>query len=246
MEAAPMMDSCQEDEDFDLSKADVKCSLVNGIPSIDFSERVNQILNKGMAFTVVIKLLGQNIGYSALYNNVCSLWKSTQPFRLMDVENGYFLEKFQSSGDFQKVLCQGGMVRQVAKLDFNTENGVRGRFARMAVYVNLEKAMTFQVFINGSLQRIEYEYFPTVYFSCGHYGHVKEICTKETTKRIGSGLEFLGEEREYTATRNSNPKGSMSNGYGPWVLVERRGRRSPRTTKAKDGEGIGIAYASRF
>ncbi|MBA0595993.1 hypothetical protein Gorai_012841, partial [Gossypium raimondii] len=116
-----------EDEDFDLSKVDVKRSLVNGIPSIDFSERVNQILNKDMAFTVAIKLLGRNIGYSVLYNNVCSLWKSTQPFRLMDVENGYFLEKFQSSGDFQKVLCQGlwivygqYLIVQPWTIDFNT------------------------------------------------------------------------------------------------------------------------------
>ncbi|MBA0701196.1 hypothetical protein Goari_005644 [Gossypium aridum] len=165
-ERTTITDSCQEDEDFDLSKVDVKCSLVNGIPSIDFSERVNQILIKAMAFTVAIKLLGQNIGYLLLYNKVSSLWKSTQPFQLMDVENGYFLAKFQSSRDFQKIQFMGlpghmynrkilqeigGMVGYVAKLDFNTDNGVRGRFARMAVYVNLEKAMIFQVFINGSL-----------------------------------------------------------------------------------------------
>ncbi|MBA0548983.1 hypothetical protein Golob_020044 [Gossypium lobatum] len=31
----------------------------------------------------------------------------TQPFQLMDVENGYFLAKFQNSEDFEKVLCQG-------------------------------------------------------------------------------------------------------------------------------------------
>ncbi|KAH1056406.1 hypothetical protein J1N35_034471 [Gossypium stocksii] len=60
-----------------------------------------------MACTIVVKLLGRNIEYSAFHNKVCSLWKSTQLFQLMDVENGYFLAKFQNSEDFEKVLCQG-------------------------------------------------------------------------------------------------------------------------------------------
>lgn len=62
-----------EEEDFDLSKSDVVRSIIDGIPSINFSDRVNQILIKDMAHTVVIKLLERNIGYSALYNKVCSL-----------------------------------------------------------------------------------------------------------------------------------------------------------------------------
>ncbi|KAK5802070.1 hypothetical protein PVK06_029651 [Gossypium arboreum] len=53
------------------------------------------------------------------------------------------------------------MVGTVAKLDFNTYNGVRGRFARMTVYVNLGKALTSKVLINGIPQRIEYEHLPT-------------------------------------------------------------------------------------
>ncbi|MBA0763310.1 hypothetical protein Gotri_012776, partial [Gossypium trilobum] len=56
----------------------------------------------------------------------------------------------------------GGMIGRVAKLDFNIDNRVRGRFARMAVYVNLGKALISQVLINGVLQKAEYEYLPTV------------------------------------------------------------------------------------
>ncbi|KAH1122954.1 hypothetical protein J1N35_006114 [Gossypium stocksii] len=37
----------------------------------------------------------------------------------------------------------------------------RGRFARMMVYVNLGKALTSKVLINGIPQRIEYEHLPT-------------------------------------------------------------------------------------
>ncbi|KAK5793166.1 hypothetical protein PVK06_034304 [Gossypium arboreum] len=52
----------------------------------------------------------------------------------------------------KKILWEiRGIIRRVAKLDFNTNNGVRGKFARMAVYVNLGKAFTSQVFVNGVL-----------------------------------------------------------------------------------------------
>ncbi|MFQ6643133.1 hypothetical protein Gotur_017314 [Gossypium turneri] len=72
----------------------------------------------------------------------------------------------------RKILWEiGEMIGRVAKLDFNTNNGVRGKFTRIALYINLEKALISQVLINGALQRIEYEYLPTVCFSYGHYGH---------------------------------------------------------------------------
>lgn len=80
-QASLAIDSLEEG-DFKLSETDVFHSLVSGIPSIDFSNRVNQILIKEMAQSVVIKLLGRSIGYLALYYKVCSLRKlsrSTTP-----------------------------------------------------------------------------------------------------------------------------------------------------------------------
>ncbi|KAK5842580.1 hypothetical protein PVK06_004955 [Gossypium arboreum] len=82
------LDDLHEGGDFELSEDDVVRSMIDGNPSINFSKRVIQILIKGMAHTVVIKLLGRNIEYSALQNEVYSLWKPSQSFRLMDVENG--------------------------------------------------------------------------------------------------------------------------------------------------------------
>lgn len=55
----------------------------------------------------------------------------------------------------RKILWEiRGMIGRVAKLDINTNNGVQGRFARMMVYVNLEKALVSQVLVDGVLQRI--------------------------------------------------------------------------------------------
>ncbi|KAK5811655.1 hypothetical protein PVK06_027009 [Gossypium arboreum] len=49
---------------------------------------------------------GQNFGYVALQNKVYSLWKPSKPFQMMDIENDYFLAKFQNSEDFERVFSQ--------------------------------------------------------------------------------------------------------------------------------------------
>ncbi|MBA0610302.1 hypothetical protein Godav_011168, partial [Gossypium davidsonii] len=113
------------DEDLVLLNGDVTISIVNGIPTIDFSDRIQQILFKGMKATVVLKLLGRSIGYAALQNRISSLWRPMKSFHLMDIENG-----------------------KVVNLDFNTDNRNRGRFARLVVYVNLDKPLVLQVFVN--------------------------------------------------------------------------------------------------
>ncbi|MBA0553664.1 hypothetical protein Golob_012825 [Gossypium lobatum] len=67
----------------------------------------------------------------------------------MDVKNGYFLIKSHSKEDYEMVLTQGpwtvlgflhkrqileeigGLIRKVTKLDFQTDKGLKGKFARM-------------------------------------------------------------------------------------------------------------------
>ncbi|MBA0668616.1 hypothetical protein Goklo_001507 [Gossypium klotzschianum] len=58
-------------------------------------------------------------------------------------------------------------ISRVAKLDMNIDNKVRGQFARMVMYVNLDEPLVSQVLVNGKIQRIEYEFLPTVCFHCG-------------------------------------------------------------------------------
>ncbi|MBA0845519.1 hypothetical protein Goarm_022752 [Gossypium armourianum] len=97
-------------ENFDFLEGDVKKIMVNGIPAIEFSERIQQILFKDMETTVVLKLLGRNISYTALFNRISSLWRPTKPFHLMDIENGFFLAKLQCIKDYNKALSQGSWI----------------------------------------------------------------------------------------------------------------------------------------
>ncbi|KAH1083258.1 hypothetical protein J1N35_023019 [Gossypium stocksii] len=92
---------------FDFMEGDILQSVVNGVPSITFSDRIHQILIQGMDNTVVLKLLGRNIGFSVLQNKLYSMWKPSGPIHMMDIENGYFLVKFQNKMDYDKALTEG-------------------------------------------------------------------------------------------------------------------------------------------
>ncbi|PPS13324.1 hypothetical protein GOBAR_AA07320 [Gossypium barbadense] len=73
-----------EDKDFDIMNGDIQKSIV----------------------TIVVKLLGRNIGYSILHSKIYSIWKPSSQFKLIDIENGYFLAKFQNKLDCEKILFE--------------------------------------------------------------------------------------------------------------------------------------------
>ncbi|MFQ6651500.1 hypothetical protein Gotur_023803 [Gossypium turneri] len=49
-------------------------------------------------------------GYGVLHNRIYSLLEPSQPFRLMDVENGYYLVQFQNRDDYDMALTQGPWI----------------------------------------------------------------------------------------------------------------------------------------
>ncbi|KAH1106533.1 hypothetical protein J1N35_010301 [Gossypium stocksii] len=63
-----------------------------------------------MSTSVVLKMLGQNLGIKTLHNRLYWIWKPSKPFQLMDIENGYFLVKFQSTVDYDMILSQGPWI----------------------------------------------------------------------------------------------------------------------------------------
>ncbi|MBA0780094.1 hypothetical protein Gotri_004234 [Gossypium trilobum] len=85
-----------EEEDFDLDDRNLLRNTVDGMPTLDFSKRLYSLIEKSMSSTIELKLLGKRIGVNTLWSKVCSLWKPTKRFQLMDIENDYFLTKFES------------------------------------------------------------------------------------------------------------------------------------------------------
>ncbi|MBA0876882.1 hypothetical protein Goshw_022427 [Gossypium schwendimanii] len=247
-------------DDLDILDGDIQKSFVNGVPSISFSDRIHKIIIQGMENTVILKLLGRSIGFSVLQNKLYNLWKPLAALHMMDIENGYFLVKFQNKLDCEKALSEGhwiifgqylmvqpwslafdptqaypsvvmawirfpGLpvylynhkiiteigktVGKVVKLDMNTDNRTRGRFARLAVYVDLEKPLVSYILINGQKQNVEYESLSTICFHCGRFGHVENSCPFKISESL-------------------NEKEKENGNFGPWMIVEKKLRRKFR------------------
>ncbi|KAK5825070.1 hypothetical protein PVK06_019872 [Gossypium arboreum] len=96
-----------DDKDaIDILEGDIQKSIVNGVPSITFSGRIHQILIQGMDNTMILKLLGRNIGFLVLQNKIYSMWRSIAPIHMMDIENDYFLIEFQNKRDCETALSE--------------------------------------------------------------------------------------------------------------------------------------------
>ncbi|KAE8712609.1 hypothetical protein F3Y22_tig00110239pilonHSYRG00039 [Hibiscus syriacus] len=107
-----------EDDDIDLLNDDFTIGMSDGILTIDFSDRVQSLVIKSMELTLAVKIHGRRVGYNTLLPGLpVTLYKRS------------FIEAI------------GTHIGSVIKMDFSTDNGCRGRFARMAVSINLRKPL---------------------------------------------------------------------------------------------------------
>ncbi|KAA3459823.1 Retrovirus-related Pol polyprotein LINE-1 [Gossypium australe] len=86
----------------------------------------------------------------------------------------------------------------------------RGRFARMAVYINLDKPLIAQVLVNGRNQIVEYEALLTICFTSRKYGHTNELCV---SRKLGSGSEK-------DQVNESKEKGESGSRFGALANME--------------------------
>ena len=75
----------------------------------------------------------------------------------------------------------GSMFGEVIKVDYNTESGNRGKFARLAILLDLTQPLTSKIQVDGQTFYVEYEGLPTICFLCGKYGHLQEYCPSKNT-----------------------------------------------------------------
>ncbi|KAK9020937.1 hypothetical protein V6N11_010949 [Hibiscus sabdariffa] len=267
-----------DDEDIDIQEGDVTRSLVDGLLSIEFSQRVQSLAEKSLDQTLVIKLLGRRIGYTTLRTKIYELWKPKQAIRLirlMDIENDYFLVSFHARSDYLQALAGGpwtifghyltvqqwnsefstsapyltkvmvwirlpgflvtlykrsiieeigASIGPVVKLDYQTESSCRGRFARMALSVDLSKPPISKLIVNRRVQLVEYESLLVICFHCGRYGHAKE-CPDLRHNQPPSAME--------PAIPPEAPSNipTASESFGPWMVATRRTRK-PSSTSA--------------
>ncbi|XP_040967093.1 uncharacterized protein [Gossypium hirsutum] len=126
----------------------------------------------------------------------------------------------------QIVEAIGGLIGKVVKLDFHTDNRSRGRFVRLAIFLNLDKPLISQVLIDGIAQRVEYEALPTVCFGRGKYGHVKDFSPKENANRNPISQSEVVKDVSVKAAGGNAEEARPE--FGPWMPVERKSQRNLR------------------
>ncbi|KAL4332931.1 hypothetical protein GQ457_07G004560 [Hibiscus cannabinus] len=117
------------EDDIELLEEDISLGVSVGIPTIDFSDRVQHLAIKIMDLTLVVKVLGRRVGYNMLHNIK-------------------FYRRFDSQ------------IGSVVKMDFQTDNGCQGCFARIEVNINLLRPLVSKIILNGRVQIVEYESLP--------------------------------------------------------------------------------------
>ncbi|KAL4281246.1 hypothetical protein GQ457_03G036790 [Hibiscus cannabinus] len=244
--------------------------------TISFSDRVHAAIDQSMCQSVIIRLLGRQIGYRVLWNRIKALWMPQGQFQLVDLENEYFLVKFEVEADYVKVLADGPwtifgsyltvqpwtrefstaqdfpthvlvwvrlpglpyryytkevfrriatVLGRIVRVDYNTMAGDRGKFARLAILVDLKKPLRPCLGIDGFLQQLEYEGLHNICFKCGLYGHSRDLCghpgeeIKTPSVQEKHSFPFTGSERKAVDAEEL---------YGPWMLASNRRRRSRR------------------
>ncbi|KAG8491005.1 hypothetical protein CXB51_014136 [Gossypium anomalum] len=121
-------------------EGDVLTEVVEGVPSITFSNRVQEYIECRMAKTIIVKMLGGKIGLNVLVNKITSLWSPKCPIQLMDLENDFFLVRFQDENDYNKALVGGAWVVWI-RLPGLPERYYSNYLFRLAVCVDLRKLL---------------------------------------------------------------------------------------------------------
>ncbi|KAH1031952.1 hypothetical protein J1N35_044126 [Gossypium stocksii] len=80
---------------------------VDRIPSFTFSKEVHKHIERDMAKTMIIKLMGRMIAFHMLLGKIQSLWQLKNLIQLMDLEKHYYLMKFQDDEDYATTLMGG-------------------------------------------------------------------------------------------------------------------------------------------
>ncbi|KAH9767310.1 DUF4283 domain-containing protein [Citrus sinensis] len=103
-------DDAEMEDDWDFEPGDVMVGEDGTMPTIVFSKRVHDKLIKPWQNSVVVKLLGRNIGYKVLCNRLKVMWPTIHDFSVIDLENNYYLVRLHSPEDAVYALTEGPWV----------------------------------------------------------------------------------------------------------------------------------------
>ncbi|KAJ4834778.1 hypothetical protein Tsubulata_002174 [Turnera subulata] len=166
-------------------------------PSFKFSDKFKSHIACPWVFSVFMKALGQRFSYRVICSKVAFLWKPQGGFQVLDLDSDYFLVRFERKEDYYQVLAEGpsviqgtyltvrswvpGQIGKPIRIDINTLQAERAKFARLAIEVDFSQPLLGWVEVEDCWFKVSYEDIPDFCFLCGTAGHQVESCTQGST-----------------------------------------------------------------
>ncbi|KAJ4841399.1 hypothetical protein Tsubulata_048489 [Turnera subulata] len=148
-------------------------------PVVKLSNRYRSMLHKRWAYTLIVKLWGRTIGFRSLCNKLPNLWSLKEGVKVVDLANNFYFVRFSNRQDYMHALADGpwivfdhcltipelsceyydrrllytvcNMIGRLVKIDYNTQEAIRGRYARVAIELDLKKPLQSQVFVDSHI-----------------------------------------------------------------------------------------------
>lgn len=141
-------------------------------------------------------------------------------------------------------------VGKPLKLDRTTAVREKGRFARAAVEVDLDKPLVSKIWVRNEVQMVEYEGLHVVCYGCGVVGHREQDCPLHQPKPQEPPPMDLNvppsaekDDTQQTTTPSATPVPSPPAvverpRYGSWMLVTRKPRRNDQNNNQQQKKQI--------
>ncbi|KAL4341312.1 hypothetical protein GQ457_08G032330 [Hibiscus cannabinus] len=203
----------------ELLDDDVIIGLFDGVPTIDFSDRVQYLAIKSMELTLVVKILGRRISYNTLQNHIYNIWMLSYPIKLIYIKNDFFLVKFSNRGDYLKVLTEGPWTifgHYITMEPWSTDfNPLQASASRVMAWVRLPGLPT-TLFKRSFIESIGNQIGSVIKMDFQTDNGCRDICPKLHAQDDPEPMQKENDVQSSPIHDNPAP----ADPFDPWMLVE--------------------------
>lgn len=111
------------------------------------------------------------------------------------------------------------IIGNVVKVDYSTTDKTKGKFARVAVVVDISKPLVLFIGVDGKKQMIVYKGLSSIYYNCDKVDHIKENCSQSPKEQVVeksiSAMEETVAQNQTIRAGESNPNTTDQDLYNP-------------------------------